>query len=177
MAASGTLTSTTTPYATAADLILRYDVRQIGNQINDDNTTADAAAIAASPVVESALLDASGDLEAAVLTGGLYTLGNLQRVAFVDGDNPTLTATGHRLKRIVCAIAFWRLWARRHPFDTPDKFPSCVEAFADLEKLAEGVDIFSLAETVDAGLPSTTAWVNPLDDTRYTQQACRFFTN
>ena len=174
MSASGTLTSTETPYADAADLIKRYDVRQIGDLVNDDDTRADAGDIAASGVVDAAMLDASGDLEAAVMAGAMYTLGNLERIAFPDAP-ATLTATGHRLKRIVCAIAFWRLWNRRHPFDTPKDFPAVIEAYADLEKLAQGETIFGLEETVAASQPSTTEWINPLDYTRHTYQAARFF--
>lgn len=169
------LQSTLVPYASAADLLLVYDQRLVGQTFKTDNTQATESEILSSETVENALLSASGDVESAIMVGGMYTLANLQQLAFPSSPS-NLTASGRRLKRIVCNIAFWRLWCFRHPFDAVmEKFPGVVEAFADLEKIQDGQAIFGLAGAIDAGLPETVDWVNPRDYSRHVLQAYRFF--
>lgn len=168
------LSSTTVPYASAEDLLLVYDYRLVGQTFTTDNTQADEAEIAASDVVANALLSASGDVEAKVMVGGMYSVDMLTTIGLPS--NPAdITATGKRLKRIVCGLAFWRLWLFRHPMDSPDKFPGVVEALADLDAIAEGEAIFGSPPAIDAGLPETTPWVNPVDYSRHVLEASRFF--
>lgn len=137
-----------TAYATAADMIARYDVRTIGDLVFDDGTAADSSDISSSSVVTAALDDAAGEIEAALLRGGRYTRADLQSLT---GNSLSY------LKRINCKLAFWYLWERRPAWDNDQYEQSKADARRVIQQLASGQEIFDLDKVVDAGTPMVTA--------------------
>lgn len=134
--------SSSASYCTAAEFVKRYDLRQIGDLIGDDDTRVDGCNIATHPNVLAALEDASGEVEMACLVGKRY----------VPTDLNTLTGMSkRRLQKLVSDLAMWCLMCRRYPAMEPTTTYS--GAVALLQQLREGVRIFGLEETADAGLP------------------------
>lgn len=131
-------------YATIADLIARYDVRTIGDLVNDDNTQADTSEVLADAdgVILAALTDASGEIDASLLRGKRYTRTDL---AGLTGN-----AANH-LKRITCKIAFWLLWERRPAWENDSYEQSKADARRALKELASGEEVFELEAQQNAG--------------------------
>lgn len=136
--------TTSTPYATGADLVIKRDWRTVGALINDDDVfPTDSNAVATSPVVLDAMITASGEIESCCYYGKRYTTADLH----------ALTGAGQAfLKQICCDIAFWILKKRRSPTITPSQVSGCMEAFEKLDKLRKGEAIFPFLETAEASL-------------------------
>ena len=104
-------------YASAADLIARIDTQIVGDLITDDDTDTglrerpSQATILDSTVLNTALGDASGLIDAALQNKGLYTPDQL---AALTGN-----ALSH-LKRITCIVAIAMLFDRRPTRGTLD---------------------------------------------------------
>lgn len=133
-------------YATASDLVARYDIEVIGQLATDDGVRLLRDDILAHPNVEAALVDACGDIEVNIRVGGRYTPAQL---AALDTHS-----TAH-LKRVVCTIAMSHLFERR-----PGLFEEQAEsirkrAYEALDRLAKGINIFGLADEVDPQLEAS----------------------
>lgn len=133
-------------YATASDLVNRYDSRRIGDWVSDDGVRVAEGNLASNAKVLTALESASGEVEVALLQGARYSAGDLE----------DLTGTSlEYLKQIVCDIAFCRLFERRGYGDEGEApeltFKRSQEA---LSRLRKGENVFNIAEHVEAGLPS-----------------------
>lgn len=135
---------------TGSDLIARYDVRTIGDLVNDDGTAASSGTITggANAVITAALEDASGEFIAALRQGGRYT----------EDDLTSLTGNSlAHMKRIVCKIAFWHLWERRASWDDDERADAArSDARRALQDLRQGVTVFDLTSQVNAGNPSVS---------------------
>jgi phage gp36-like protein len=131
-------------YATGQDLIDRYDVDLVGDLATDDRATQDRDLVATSTKVAVALEDASGEVEAALLAGGRYTVGQLS----------TLTggALSH-LKRIVCGLAMAALYQRRPEAADGDMIDRLTKNSRDaIQALMRGENVFGLPSVIDASV-------------------------
>lgn len=131
-------------YASATDLIARYDARLIGDLVADDNTQVAPADLSGNTKLAAALDDASGDIDAALLASRRYSADDLSGL--------TGTALAH-LKRMTCDIAMSYLRQRRADWN-PEQVKAFMEvAEAHLERLRKGINVFGLDDQMDAGLP------------------------
>ena len=137
-----------TTYATGNDLIARYDADLIGDLANDDRVTIDRSSgshdIAFHPNVVEALDDASGEINAALMVGGRYSIEQLAELS---------DQSKKHLVRITCAIAMCGLFDRR-PEAASEKYRERVYDRAKelLKSLKSGDNIFGLPEEIEAGL-------------------------
>lgn len=131
-------------YATAADLLLRKDWREIGDLVSDDTVQISESELTTDAKVLVALSDASGDINASLLAGGRYTVANLESLT---GDSLAL------LKRITCEIGIYYLLVRRPNLDskTLEYYEKLREMY--LRRLSTGEDLFNLDSVLNASLP------------------------
>lgn len=135
--------SSTTAFATPAELAQFRDYRIMAQWIKDDDTIATYAEFLASPVVQQALLAATGEIETAASVGGRYRRDDL---AALTG------AALVKLKQLCCDLAFAVLARRRLATVKSEDLSGVEEAYDLLDKLKNGERIFPLQETQDAGL-------------------------
>lgn len=136
------------PYATVDDFLERYDVRDIGDMLSDNNVALTAAQCQTSKNLLAALNDASGQIDAAVMVGERYTPRDLRN----------LTAnSAHNLIRITCELALLNLMLRRPGRVPPEQVKAMRElSQASLEQLSKGQAVFETSTAVTAGQPSIT---------------------
>ncbi len=132
-------------YATGDDLIARYDVDQVGDLATDEREELDRSEVPDHPNVAAALLDASGEIDAALLAGGRYTP---EQLAGLTGN------TANHLIRITCAVAMANLIERRPERaskELADAYRKTSEGW--LNKLRNGENVFGIiaatAGTID----------------------------
>ena len=158
--------SSSTTYATIAQLIVYHDTRQLKQLVNDSGSIE--ADISANATITAHLNAASGMVEAYALRGNRYTPTDL---------GTTLTGVSkENLVHLVCELAYWSLYSRRHP--GTEMTPAAIWAFQTLEALAEGKEVFALQEAADAGNPTYSYYVSPSDYNTLglaTDQARRYF--
>lgn len=137
-------------YATAQDLIIRYDERRVADLVSDTGTRSPNPLT--SPVVAAVLEDAAGMIDAACRVGGRYSLIDLANMA----------GSGHSLLiRLSCDIAYSLLVARRGYSTTDQKVMAPQLEFVnkmldDLRKGDRVLDIFGYPITPGApGSPGT----------------------
>lgn len=145
------------PYALPTDLATFFDVNVISDLARDDGVQAPD--YTTDPNVLAALSAASGQINAAVLVGEIYTAADLAALA---GDDKQL------LVEITCQLAMAKLIRRR-----PEKYGSesyqgyVKDAEAYLDRLRKGERLFNLPAQIAAGLPEvdgpTIATVNRLN--------------
>lgn len=135
-------------YAIPADLVARVDTQIVADLITDDDPNTGLRDrpplddILASPIVQTALDDASGDVLAALGKGQRYTPDQLTGLT-----GPGLA----KLKRIVCDIATSYLFDRRaDPKNEVIAESYRTKAERHLKALKSGEDIFYLADLSDA---------------------------
>lgn len=132
-------------YATPAQLIERHDANAIGDLASDDGVPVSRIDILTDGKVAAALNDASGDIDAALLVGGMYTVAQLS----------SLTGNGqYTLISICCEIAMARLYQRRPTFSVDDYKKYLELSESRLERLRNGENTFGIAANIEAGLPS-----------------------
>lgn len=128
-------------YCTVQQFLQRKDARDIGDLVTDDGTPVPASALQSNQNVLTALLDASGDVDAALLNRGKYTREDL--------ENLTGNAAEY-LRRIVAEIAMYYLMARR-PAANPDGFDLYLKMREQyLDSLRRGDDVFGLDKEIEA---------------------------
>lgn len=130
-------------YATPADLLKRYDARDIGDLASDTGTQVSAGSIPTDPNVLAALADASGDIDSALMAGNRYTSADLTSLA---GN------TASKLIRLTCDIAMGYLLARRPGFDMDRLKQFREQNHFMLERLRKGENVFDLAPQKEAGV-------------------------
>jgi phage gp36-like protein len=131
-------------YATPADLRQRYDVRTLGDLASDDDHRVHEIDIDDNDNILTALADASGEIDAALLQGERYTKADLEALT---GESLSL------LKRICCQLAYWYLWERRTWTDDDRYEMARDRGRKALERLRRGEVVFDLDHAKDAGLP------------------------
>ena len=133
-------------YATPAQFLERYDERLLGDLVSDDNSQVSPSALLTDSNLQAALDDASGDIDAALITGQRYTTDDL--------DGLTGNSQKH-LIRITCDIAFVLLLTRRGSMDPETRRSHMAVAEDHLERLRKGLNIFNLDDQKDAGVVET----------------------
>jgi hypothetical protein len=128
--------------ATGAELVARYDIRLIGDFATDEGEPLDPAAVPTHPNVIVALEDATGEFEAAVLSGDRYTLAQLDSLA---GN------TRNHMVRIICSIAMCCLFDRRPEIESETTKAIRERADKFIKALNNGDNILGIAEIVEAG--------------------------
>lgn len=136
-------------YATAANMIECFDVGILGDVCSDTGDPIAAVDLAANAKMISALGRASGDVEAACLAGGIYTVEKLQALT----DNALAM-----LIDMVCCVAMCKLLRRRPTKGTEELQKGvCGEAKEHLEALRKGQMVFGgTTNATDGQLPVTT---------------------
>lgn len=130
-------------YATPADLVKRYDARDIGDLADDTGNQVAAGDLDDDPNVLAALEDASGDIDSALLAGNRYTVAEL---AALTGNSLS------KLKRLTCDIAMAYLLGRR-PAHDPDRLKAFEERCRSmLERLRKGENVFDITAVKEAGV-------------------------
>lgn len=137
-------------HATVSDLLMRYDLRRIGDLVLDTDQRATAEELAgnttAGLVVQTALSDASGMINSSILAGGRYKLEDLQAM--------TIDSKGY-LKRLCCDIAYGLLISRRGygGADLDAMTSRSKESEAVLESLRTGERVFEIEKNEQASTP------------------------
>jgi phage gp36-like protein len=123
------------PYATPAELLVRYDARRVGDLVSDtgDRDTNPVA----SPVLAACLDDASGHIDSACRVGGRYSTTELDTMV---GNGSSL------LIRLTCDIAYGLLVARRgySATDQQAMAPNYKPALDMLELIRKGERVFDI---------------------------------
>lgn len=135
-------------YASISDLITRRDKRLIGELMGDMNDTPTDAELLASDVLSELLVDASGQVESAMLSGKRYLPADLESL--------TGNSLGF-LKKIVCTIAMADLYERRPGYHMEQAKAYTELAQAYLKALRNGENLFNLDDHINAANPDTTA--------------------
>ena len=165
---SMTPASSTIPYITVQEYLLRRDVRSVyqfctandqdpllggGGGNATSSPIAMAAALADPTTPQGAILaellgEASGMLESAIYRSKIYQLADIQALLAQGGNS------ARYLKRIVASLTTYSLMTRRPGPEPPDVIKeSYDEAKTALNDLSIGTRIFTFAETAAAGLP------------------------
>jgi hypothetical protein len=131
-----------------ADLIKRYDVRTLGDLVNDDGTQATPAELLSHDVVLTAIETAIGEMYASCLRGNRYTTTDLENLT-----GPSLAYAKH----LVCKIAFWLIYERRPLYDIDQYEIAKQAARGALDQLKRGETIFDVAAVESAGQPSVVS--------------------
>lgn len=131
----------TTGYADNDDMIVRYDVRTLGDLLSDTGTRLTSVQVQASATLTELLLQASGELETACIAGERYLPEDLDAL---EG------ASEAKLVGLVCGLAMSYLIDRRPNIITTEP-KQVTKAFELLNQLRQGERIFSLAESAAAG--------------------------
>lgn len=138
-------------YATAAQLLTRYDSRRVA-ELNSDTgsplTPGDPVLI--TTPVGAAIYDASAMVDSALQSGRRYTRDVLD--ALIADPDPS---KGAPIVRVVCDIAYARLLMRRGiPAKEIDELaPGYKDALAWVHGLATGETVLDVDSNLAAGLP------------------------
>lgn len=126
------------------DLIERFDVQLVGRLASDETgVQLHPDTVAAHANVTTAIQDALGRFEAAVQSGGRYTIDEL--------DSLTTTSLAYA-KRLICNLAMLALMLRRPGTHTMEREHMMKETEGALSALAAGKDVFTLTSQLEAGL-------------------------
>jgi hypothetical protein len=135
------------PWCSPSEFLDRYDANLVGELVRDDGSRATVAEMVGDPPTTdpdsklvAALADASGLVEAALLTGGKYTREDL---ATLDGNGVGF------LRRLVADLAIGHLLDRRGP--NAQNWPNYERATQVLERIRTGSAVLPLSEAVEAG--------------------------
>ncbi len=133
-------------YATTAQMLERFDARPIGDMVDDTDQQVPADELLTNPVLIAMLDDASGDIDAALSVGGMYTAADL---ASLTGNS------AKHLVRITCEIAYAYLLRRRGIVPADEHQAAMELAESHLERLRQGVNVFNVPQREDAALIDT----------------------
>ena len=130
-------------YVTVAELLKRFDWRDIGGLVSDNDSQVLNAELATDANLLACIGDASGDIDAALLAGGRYTTTDLEGLS---GNALS------KLYRMCSEITMFYLLDRRPLFNT-EKLES-YERMRErhLKRLQTGENVFNLEEHVTAGV-------------------------
>lgn len=133
-------------YASAADMRARFDERSLAEIVADDDTSVDLGDLATDTNMLAALDDASGMVDAAVLTGQQYTTTQLDALT---GQSLAL------LKRLTCTQALIFLKQRRGYIADQDAIDRDQKWVDDmLQRLKRGANVFNVTDNLEASIPS-----------------------
>lgn len=134
-------------YATGDDLIARFDVDLVGDLSTDEREPQSAGDVPTNSKVLTALEDASGEIDVALLAGGRYSAEQLEGLA---GNSLAY------LKRITCGLAIALLFQRRPEAADREHIEMLTkEAREAIRLLKGGANVFGLQEHIEAGQVDT----------------------
>jgi len=138
-----TVNTSGTSYLPVAEFISRVDPRIVGDLCSINGQQLSVSTLQNDARLAAALLDASGDVEAACLRGQRYQ----------PADLAALTGVGQgKLWRLIRDLTMCRLYDLRDDLGPiPPKYAAALE---DLERLCCGERIFSFVESQVAGVPA-----------------------
>lgn len=153
-------------YATATDMIARYDVRTLGDLLSDnENVRLTSAQVLASTTLATLLSEASGEVEGVAFARRVYE----------PDDFAALTDNGlAKLAGVICAVCLQKCMARR-PSRVKELPQQMVLALADLERLRLGDHIFAFSETADAGAEVITVTNDQMVPCPISKRGFRYF--
>lgn len=161
-------------FATAAQFVLRYDVRRIGQILSDSGTPVESGSISGNATITALLDDASAEILMACRAGKRYTQADLEALA-VDAD----TLKANQIIGLTCALAWGKLVQRRgYPEEELNMLAAPYrEAIQTLERLRRGELIFDIDGVDNAGVEVTgnLPLNNTLKDKLLSRQASRYF--
>lgn len=166
MAQVGTPIIRGSAYATPYDLIKRYDVRVLGDLINDSGNRVSSQSILIDKNIVAVLDDASGMIDSSALVGGRYQINDLQTLSSIDQA---------MIIRLCCDLCFILLVQRRG-LDVKS-LPQYDHSMDMLQRLRTGERIFKVQGNIDKGLV-TSEFVSTLtvSNRNYsTNEAMRYF--
>lgn len=136
-------------YALPADMINCFDQQILGDVCSDNGIPVSPTDLLNDPKMLSALSRASGEVEAALLDGGMYQIADLASLA--DNAQALLVDT-------VCCVAMCRLLKRRVSKGTEELLKGvCDDAREQLRALRKGEAVFGNTTNAEQGqLPETT---------------------
>jgi len=150
-------------YAQPSDLIARYDVRRLGDLVNDDGTRASSSDLLNNNIIQMVLDEASGMIDAAIQRGQRYSptdLATLLTATQISQPSTNIAAASlwngqQLLFRLNCDLAYGLLVGRRaySASDTEAQAPRYVEAMRLLERLENGEWIFTTSGALASGVP------------------------
>lgn len=128
--------SSTGAYADYQDMVYRYDIRTLKDLVSDTGTPV--SDLDDNEVLAQIMLDATGELNAAIMTGNSYTEDDMEDLLAAGGSGAAF------LKRVVCQIAMALLLERR-----PEKYKSAEKRREEietkiLEPLRQGTRLFTV---------------------------------
>ena len=130
-------------YATGTDLVERFDWEVVSQLASDERVELTKGEVVSLPALVTALDDASGRIESALIHGGRYTPAELSGL--------TGNSLSH-LKRITCTLAMVGL-LRRRPGVYADLLQLLTtDAEEYLKMISTGVDVFNLTPEINAGV-------------------------
>lgn len=153
-------------YASPDDMMLRYDVRRLGQLCTDNDTQLTTEQLVQSAILQEAITDASGLVESAVMVGGRYSVTDLLTL----NDNPK-----RFLARLVCDLTYGFLVSRRgfNSNDIGSLAPGYANALKLLDELRAGTWIFANDAAIEASKPKRVQLSTNV--TLVTTEARRFF--
>lgn len=153
--------------STVADLLLRYDANEVGDLVSDVGGRVSPTDLLTNGVVLTAIGDAQGDVDTALIAGNRYTTAEL---AALTGNSES------KLKRIECGRAMYYLLSRRPAFDPArlDDFDSWTRK--QLERLRRGENVFDLEDQRNAGvLGHSTQTIQSVENMRLVRDQTRHY--
>ena len=159
-----------TSYLSAAQMLLRVDPRTVGDLCSRDGVRVSASGLLSDTVLAAALLDASGEIEAAAMKGARYAPEDLVAIAATTG------ASQGKMFRMIARLALVLLYEQRP--DHKEKPTATFQAVQEqLRALEDGISVFGTLETADAQvMEATTETAADVENRRgTTYHARRYF--
>jgi hypothetical protein len=147
-------------YALPLDLLARYDVRTLGDLVNDAGVRQGVANLVTDPVIQTMLNDAAGLVNTAIQQGNRITSDDITNLQTAGGTGWSM------LVRLNCDLAYVMLCQRRgYASKELSLLPQWINSNALLEQLRKGERIFDLVDAKQAGVanwsfPGRTAYHN-----------------
>lgn len=159
------------PYCTGDQAVQFFDVDLWGDLLSDSGTQLTPGQVQQSDALRSMLMEASGDIEEALMCGGRYRPADLQALQAAGA------AGAMKLAKMTATLAFWSATQKRYPQAVMGE--AVLRTFDSLERLRSGESIFAFAEVQTAGVSTVQAWYEDLDDLRRSPvfQSRRMFGN
>lgn len=136
-------------FATANDMAVRYDVRTLGDLLSDDGHAVSAQELNNNDYLKTLLLEATGEIKAALLRSQRYTSDELDAVISAGSD------TAEYLKGICCELTFWKIWERKPYVDAQQRLQAKQFTRDTLESLRTGAFSLDVSRHQEAGTPKT----------------------
>ncbi len=142
-------------YAQPSDMLNCFDANILGDVVSDTGVQVDIGSLSEDQKLLSALARASGEVEAAVLAGGMYQISDLT----------SLTDNGQALLiDMVCCVAMCKLLRRRPTKSTQELLEGvCKDARDQIQALRKGESVFGGTTNANQGQLAETTGISTYD--------------